>query len=101
MESPLTARAAILFALSTGEAYGMEIIERVVHMTSGAVVLLQGSPYPALHDLEEEDLVSGRMVEPERGRGGRARNYWRLTEAGERRVAAWRTALTGLVDPPA
>lgn len=99
MESPLTTRAVLLFALSAGESYGLEILSRVSQQTSGGVVLLQGSLYPALQSLLEEGLVEeiSRPVSP---RQGRPRRYYRLTSAGELRVAAWRTVLSGLLGAP-
>ena len=56
MDTPLSARAALLQALAIA-GYGMELIERVRRDTHGHVRLRMGSVYPALGRLERERLV--------------------------------------------
>jgi PadR family transcriptional regulator, regulatory protein PadR len=83
MKLPVTAQAAILQALISGPAFGLEIIDRVSTRTKGKITLNQGSIYPALRDMERDGLLesyNGDEVVPERG--GRPRRYYRLTAKG-------------------
>jgi PadR family transcriptional regulator, regulatory protein PadR len=82
VKSPLTTRAALLALLSDGEAYGLELIERGVAKTGGALRLHVGTIYSVLDAIEDEGLAESRTGEsPE---GGKPRRYYRLTDAGRR-----------------
>lgn len=73
----------IIQVLAEGENFGMDIVKKVEAITANEVTLLQGSLYPALHELEKEGLV----VSWESGiYKGRPRLYYKLTRAG-RKVA--------------
>ncbi len=87
METPVSARAAILLALTRSKGFGLELIERVSEKTNGAVNLGQGSVYPLLRSLEEEGLVRSWEADATPERGGRPRRYYELTGEG-RRVAS-------------
>ena len=81
MESPLTAKAALLQALAHGEGFGLDLIQRVQALTGGKLSLGQGSVYPALKDLEWDGLAEsydGGATD----RGGRPRRYFKLTPKG-------------------
>jgi PadR family transcriptional regulator PadR len=93
MESPISAKAALLQALISEDGYGLDLIERVKKRTNGQVVLNQGSVYPALRDLEREGLVKSYESEPLPERGGRPRRYYKLTAAGQRSAFAQGRAL--------
>lgn len=80
----LSSKGALLQALTRGEGYGLELIERVKERTQRKVVLTQGTVYPALRALEKEGLVESYESEPLPERGGRPRVYYRLTAAGHR-----------------
>jgi PadR family transcriptional regulator, regulatory protein PadR len=100
MDTPLSARAALLAALMDGESYGMDLIERVKRHTGGLVNLNEGAVYPALRALEEEGLV--RFVgegQPPAGRGGRPRRYYELTAAGKRAARIQSEMLIRLLAP--
>lgn len=84
MEAPISAKAALLQALMRGEGYGLDLIERVRASTDGALVLHQGSVYPALRELEREGLLESYEGEPLPERGGRPRRYYRITADGKR-----------------
>ncbi|SHI69669.1 PadR family transcriptional regulator [Algibacter luteus] len=58
--------------------YGYEITQRVFEITNGELKLTEGALYPALHKLEDQDLVEVEIVKI----GKRIRKYYRLTEAG-------------------
>jgi len=98
VESPITARAALLQVLSTGEGYGLELIERVRTRSGGVVVLHQGSIYPTLRALELEGLVDSYEADPMPERGGRPRRYYRLRPKGERVARTLREGILGLFD---
>jgi PadR family transcriptional regulator PadR len=99
METPVTARAAILAMLISGRSYGLEIIEKVRERTQGAIVLNEGSVYPTLKAMEREGLLRSFDGEPMPERGGRPRRYYELTGEGRRVATAQRTALIALLRP--
>src|ERR1700761_3814817 len=96
MDTPVTARAALLQSLIQGRGYGLELIARVEQRTKGAIKLGQGSVYPALRDLEDEDLVKSWDGEPVPERGGRPRRYYEPTAQGRRAATEQRAAVAGL-----
>lgn len=98
MESPITAKAALLQALVSEPGYGLDLIERVKERTHGAVVLGQGSIYPALRALESEGFIeSYESEEAISERGGRPRRYYRLTAEGLRAAREQGRALGSLI----
>ena len=100
MESPVTAKAALLQALISGEGYGLDLIERVRLRTRAAVLLNQGNVYPALRNLEAEGLIeSFERAELTDTRAGRPRRYYRLTAKGARVATQQREAMFGLLLP--
>lgn len=96
MDAPISAKAAILQALVQGEAFGLEIIQRVNERTSGGLQLGQGSVYPALRDLEREGLVKSWEADPLPERGGRPRRYYKLTGEGSRALREARAVVQDL-----
>ena len=76
------------------EAYGVPI-SREIEQRSGREVAL-GSVYAALERLEEKGLVASRLGDPTAERGGRAKRYFRVTEAGLRDVRQTQRALVSL-----
>ena len=96
MDSPITAKAALLQALASGPGYGLDLIERVEKRTRGALILGQGSVYPALRDLEREGLLDSYEGPPTPERGGRPRRYYKLSAFGER-VAAEQTIVVSQI----
>jgi PadR family transcriptional regulator, regulatory protein PadR len=99
VESPVTAKAALLQALVRGPGYGLDLIERVRAQTGGKLVLGQGSVYPALRDLEREGLLESYEGEPVPERGGRPRRYYRLNAAGAKAAMEQRDTVLGLFEP--
>ncbi|HEY2413297.1 MAG TPA: helix-turn-helix transcriptional regulator [Pirellulaceae bacterium] len=80
----------ILAVLERGEAHGLEIIRRLETAGSGALVLKEGTLYPALYRMEDSGLVKAEWEDsPERKRGPRRRIY-RLTPKGKRKLSASR-----------
>ena len=99
MDTPVSARTAILMSLMGGRGFGLEIIERVRERTNGRICLNEGSVYPALKALEREGLLRGLDGEPVPERGGRPRRYYELTGEGRKVAKEQRTALLNLLHP--
>jgi DNA-binding PadR family transcriptional regulator len=103
METPLSAKAALLQALAT-PGYGLELAERIRHQSGDQVQLRSGSIYPALRALERRRLVRSRADSPH-GAVGRPARYYELTPLGVAVATAQREALgvffrQGRHDPP-
>lgn len=99
MESPVTAKAAILSVLISGKSYGGEIIDKVRERSGGAIVLSEGNVYPTLKTMEREGLLKSFEGEPVPERGGRPRRFYELTGEGRRAATEQCTALVGLLRP--
>jgi len=95
----ITARTALLQALSEGPGYGRELVRRISRVSGGRLRFAEGSIYPALRRLEAGRLVRSWGVVPGRRRGGRARTYYELTERGVRASEGDRAALLRLAAP--
>ncbi len=99
MDTPISARTAILMSLIGGRGFGLEIIQRVRERSNGKIVLNEGSVYPALKALERDGLLRSYDGEPMPERGGRPRRYYELTGEGRRVATEQRTALLNLLQP--
>jgi PadR family transcriptional regulator, regulatory protein PadR len=67
------------------EAYGVAIRQEITDRTGREVAI--GAVYATLSRLEEKGLVRYEVSEPLPVQGGRAREHFRLTPAGERSLA--------------
>src|SRR5258708_13854840 len=74
----------VLAALAPGPAHGYALIEEIRRKSGQAFDLPEGTIYPALHRLEEADLLVSRWVTAE---SGRRRRVYTLTRRGERALA--------------
>jgi DNA-binding PadR family transcriptional regulator len=74
----------ILTALAAGSQHGYGIINDVSDISDGRVRLRAGTLYTALDRLREDELIT---VEREEIVDNRLRRYYRLTPAGEKRLA--------------
>jgi PadR family transcriptional regulator PadR len=92
-------RVAILQVLITGDAYGLEVIDRIRAGTGGLMLPQQGRVYPALRELEAEGLLESYASEPLPERGGRSRIYYRLTADGRRVARQQARAMSALLRP--
>jgi len=93
----------VLHLLAAGEAYGYEIVSKLVAATNGALEVTDGTLYPVLYRLERAGFVSVRWETPERGV---PRKYYQLTDAGRDELAQltheWVTfakAMSALLSP--
>jgi DNA-binding PadR family transcriptional regulator len=75
----------ILTALAAGTQHGYGIISDVASISGGRVKLLAGTLYTALDRLRADGLIG---VDREEVVDNRLRRYYRLTEEGEKRLAA-------------
>ena len=75
---------AILHLLSSGEAYGYEIVSKLTARTNGALEITDGTLYPVLYRLERAGFVTVRWETPGRGV---PRKYYDLTETGRAELA--------------
>jgi PadR family transcriptional regulator PadR len=82
----------VLHLLTTGEAYGYEIVTTLAERTNGSLTITDGTLYPVLYRLERAGFVDVRWETPGRGV---PRKYYHLTPAGREEVARlaeeWRT----------
>ena len=91
----------VLHLLASGEAYGYEIVSKLMADTNGALEVTDGTLYPVLYRLERAGFVAVRWETPQRGV---PRKYYRLTEAGRaeldrmtREWTAFADAMTRLI----
>ncbi|MEJ2855300.1 MULTISPECIES: PadR family transcriptional regulator [unclassified Saccharothrix] len=80
--------ALLLATLDGKQLHGYAIIEALQVRSGGVLDLPTGTVYPALRRLETAGLVSSEWSTV----GGRQRRTYRLTKAGQRALAAERTA---------
>jgi PadR family transcriptional regulator len=76
------------------DAYGVTISQELEEETDREVVI--ASVYATLERLQERGLVTSRLGDSTPERGGRAKRYFRITEAGIREVRDARRSLMNL-----
>jgi PadR family transcriptional regulator PadR len=80
-----TLHLLVLKTLALEPRHGVGIAERLAQMTQGTFHVGAGSLFPALHRLGQEGFIAGEWgATPE---GHRAK-YYRITAAGQRKLAA-------------
>jgi DNA-binding PadR family transcriptional regulator len=85
----------LLAVLQLGEeAYGVPIA-RLLEAHRGRDVSI-GSVYAALERMETKGLVSSSLGDPTPERGGKAKRYFQVTDAGLRQAHETRKVLTSL-----
>lgn len=75
----------VLHLLASGEAYGYEIVSKLMADTNGALEVTDGTLYPVLYRLERAGFVEVRWETPQRGV---PRKYYRLTDAGRHELTS-------------
>lgn len=70
----------ILSILNRKDMYGYEMIKEIEERSKGVFSFKEGTLYPILHGLENEDFIESYW---ETGEGKRKRKYYRITEAGK------------------
>ena len=91
MKTPVTTKAALLQALSSGPSYGSEIATRIRSVSGISIAL--ASIYPALISLEDEGLAREK-----RSKKGRSHGVcpYELTAKGKREAMTIRIAIRNL-----
>ena len=90
----------ILQVVALGPVHGYAIAQRLQQVSRDVVQVPQGSLYPALHRLENRDLLTADWKETETGREAK---FYRLTRKGraqlEAEAASWHrlTEAVGLI----
>ena len=73
----------ILKTLALESMHGLGISRRIEQITRGVFQVQPGSLFPALHRMEQEGWIAGEWGESENKRRAK---YYRLTQAGRRRL---------------
>lgn len=71
----------VLKLLSEHEEYGYQLISGLKEKSEGLFLLKEGTLYPILYRLEDEELVQSRWSEP-KGKEV-SRKYYQITEKGK------------------
>jgi PadR family transcriptional regulator PadR len=87
---PGTLDVLILKAVSLGELHGYGVLLRIQQISGGAILIQQGTLYPALASLEQEGLIASEWGVSDNNRKAK---YYRLTASGRKRLgqetASW------------
>jgi transcriptional regulator len=87
----------ILKTVEAGPMHGYAIAQRINHVSRALLLVPQGSLYPALHRLENRDLLEAEWMATDTGREAK---FYRLTRQGrralEREIADWRRLSDGI-----
>ena len=75
----------VLKTLDLEPRHGVGVADRIRQISNGTFVVKPGSLFPALHRLEEEGFITGEWGETPEGRRAK---YYRITPAGQRRLAS-------------
>jgi PadR family transcriptional regulator, regulatory protein PadR len=95
VDSPITAKAALLQVLSRGSGIGQVLIRRVSACTNGKLILGSGSVYPALRELERAGLITG-SEDRDPTHSGKPRRCYAITRKGRYVAKAHRALIEGL-----
>jgi PadR family transcriptional regulator PadR len=87
---PGTLDVLILKAVSLGRLHGYGVLLRIGQISGGALLIQQGTLYPALYRLEHQGLITSEWGTSENGRRAK---YYGVTAAGRKRLgeetASW------------
>lgn len=86
----------VLKLLMQEEKYGYQLISELKEKSGGMIVLKEGTLYPILYRLEDDQLISSRWSEP-KGREV-SRKYYGITEKGKRAVREMYELWSGFCD---
>ena len=94
---PGTLDMLILKAVSLKPLHGYGVLQRIRQISGDALEIPQGSLYPALYRLEQQDLIAAEWGQTENNRRAK---YYTLTVAGRRRLreeaAGWNRLATAI-----
>jgi PadR family transcriptional regulator, regulatory protein PadR len=80
-----TTATLILSVLSGASLHGYEIVRRINELSDGIFEWQEGTIYPALHKLEDKELIHGQWTE---AISGKKRRVYSLTSEGKRMLVA-------------
>jgi PadR family transcriptional regulator PadR len=92
---PGTLDMLILKALSLGSTHGYGVLLRIEESSQGLLSLEQGSLYPALNRMEDRGLIDSEWGT---SLNNRRAKFYRLTDAGVRRLAGETHRWTRMVE---
>jgi DNA-binding PadR family transcriptional regulator len=75
----------ILSVLADGKKYGYQIMRELEQRSEGYFSMTAALLYPALHQLEQDELVESEWQD---GQGKRQRKYYTITPKGRQALAA-------------
>lgn len=79
---------AVLKLLGGGPMYGYQLGEALARRSEGVLDMGQSTLYPMLYNLEAKGLVEAFWQDAPTDEGGRERKYYKLTDKGQKRLAA-------------
>ncbi len=82
-----TLELLVLRLLRSGQLNGWDIMQRIQLVSSDVLSVTPGSLYPALHRLEERELISAAWGSSENNRRAK---FYRLTASGRKQLEAER-----------
>jgi PadR family transcriptional regulator, regulatory protein PadR len=80
---PGTLDVLILKAVSLGRLHGYGVLLRIGQISGGALLIQQGTLYPALYRLEHQGLIKSEWGTSDNGRRAK---YYSVTTAGRKRL---------------
>ena len=80
---PGTLDVLILKAVSLGRLHGYGVLLRIGQISGGALLIQQGTLYPALYRLEFQGLIKSEWGTSDNGRRAK---YYSITAAGRKRL---------------
>jgi len=87
---------AVMRLLNRRAMYGYELVTHLERQSDGVLKLGQSTLYPLLYNLQSQGMLEACW----RSEGGRKRKYYKLTQRGQRRLAAdeaqWRHLVDGM-----
>lgn len=74
----------VLSLIETQDMYGYQIIKELKRKSENIFELKEGSLYPVLHALENENLITSYIEETD---SARKRRYYHITDKGKKELA--------------
>jgi len=74
----------VLKVLARGPMHGYGVVQRIQQASDDALRVEEGSIYPALHRMEQEDWITPEWKVT---KSGRRAKYYKLTRTGRRQLA--------------
>jgi DNA-binding PadR family transcriptional regulator len=90
----------ILVALSHGEMYGREILNKTIELTGRRGRLAVGGLYTTLHRMEKKGLVVGRWGDDGETSDGARRRYYLLTADGAKTISHAKSLMLAAAQRP-